>query len=115
MTAIRINTYEDLFRALKQLTHEQRQQPVQCAFGQVDDSVPADLHMGLAIGTVEDMGFSGARSSVDNVYHADEVVILMDHNLFGNDGVLAHNLTTGETIFGPAGKTDKAKQMKPED
>ncbi len=47
---------------------------------------------GIAIGTVGEFEFEGSRSVVDNKYHADEVVLLIDANPFAEDGAVAYEM-----------------------
>ena len=86
-----IPTYRHLAAALQAMTDEQLNQPVQIADPPADCR-PVELLKGLAIATVGELEFAGSRSVVDNRYHADDVVLLVDANPFADDGAVAYEL-----------------------
>lgn len=113
-----IETWLDLLQALRQIETNHPdwlQQPIQCAPPEPDHSIPVGLLPGFAIGTVEGFELPGTRSTVDNKYHADELVLLIDHNPFAEDGVVAYNWDGPEDvpIYGKDGPTPLEQQMAP--
>lgn len=112
---IEIETYQELLDALTQLTAEQRKQPVQIAHPQSSDCV-VELMPSVCLGTVGALEFSGARSSVDNRYHAEEVVLLIDHNPFAKDGATAYRLEEDgpdTPLYDKGGPTPLEAQLAP--
>lgn len=111
-----IETYKDLLAALSVLTPEQLAQPIQVADPSPDCSKPVELQCGIALGTVGEFGFEGSRSVVDNKYHADDVVILVDGNPHAEDGATAYVWRSGgfETAsYGVGGPTKREDQFAP--
>ncbi len=116
-----IETYRDLLAALQQLTPGQLDQRVQIADPPCDGK-PVPMAQGIAIGTVGEFEFEGSRSVVDNCFHADEVVVLIDGNPHAEDGATAYKLETTKTsgkpiirhipIYGPGGPTPREAQRK---
>ena len=103
-----VMTYQDLLDALKTLSPEQLAQPIHVAEPGPNGDIPVELKTGIAIGTVGHLGFSGSRSTVDNKYHADEVVLLIDANPYAPDGAIAY------PIYWRDGPTPREAQMAPE-
>jgi hypothetical protein len=127
-----IETYRDLLTYLQGLSDKQLDQKVQVAEPsplEIQPLIPV-----LAIGTVKQMGFYGCRSSIDNRYHGNEVVLLSDGSGFGEDGAVAYEMPSpkkrrkgakrrpqslddlfkGKPIYGKDGKTPRAEQIAPE-
>lgn len=115
-----VSTYRDLLSALQSMSDEQLNQIVQIA-DPPTDCRPVPLAFGIAIGTVGDFEFEGARSVVDNQYHADEVVILIDGNPFASDGAMGYTLDKHGPdskpiirkvpIYGKKGPTSRESQL----
>lgn len=108
-----IETYADLKAALEAMTPEQLAQQIQVA---KPTPMPlVELQVGLAIGTVAEMGFYAVRSTYDNRYHPEDIVLLTDHNPFGEDGAIAyHGLDDdAEAIYGKNGPTPEIEQIDP--
>lgn len=113
-----IKTYRDLLKALQKLTPGQLKQPIQ-----IMPSSPfpiKELQPALAIGTIDKLEVYGSRSSIDNRYHPEEVVILADGNPFGEDGAIAYECVgmrkgkmQRKPIYGDAGPTSKKSQLRP--
>lgn len=117
---VSIGTWEDLAKAILALPDEQRRQPVQCCPPTGSDEAPVELLPGIALGTVMYFGLCGARSTHDNKFRADDVVLLMDHNAFAEDGAIAYEWLADESgsstdhpIYGPGGPTTREDQMAP--
>ena len=89
-----IRTYRDLLNHLLMLGESQLDQTVQVVAGGETTLMhePVELQPVIAIGAVDYFEFWGVRSSVDNKYHADEIVILCDHGPFGADGATSYIL-----------------------
>lgn len=77
------------------------------------------MRIDIAIGTVGDMGFAGARSTKDNRYHSEDIVILLDNNPFAEDGAVAYTLVDPDIplednpVYGKDGPTPREAQMAP--
>jgi len=118
-----LSTYKDLLAALSALSPAQLRQPIQIADPGPDRDKPVELHCGIAIGTVGQFGFCGARSVIDNRYHAGEVVLLIDGNPFAEDGTTAYELKNEGPkknpvmrhipIYGKYGRTPREAQYAP--
>jgi hypothetical protein len=68
----------------------------------------------VAVGTVKQFDFEKCRSSIDNKYNQDEIVILTDKNPFSKEGVTFRKLEEDKSltpIYGK-GKTKKEEQEK---
>jgi hypothetical protein len=117
-----IETYNDLLKALTGLSPGQLMQPIQIA-DPPNNGKPTAMAQGIAIGTVGELEFEGARSVIDNKYHADEVVLLIDANPFSEDGAIAYEMkkvgpegrSVMQTIpiYGPSGQTKREEQRAP--
>lgn len=86
-----VETYADLLGALQKLTPEQLAQPVQAikmhpSWDHVYECCPA-----CAISTIGALEVEYARSSVDNRYNPDEIVLFLDGNMFGKNGVFCYD------------------------
>jgi len=91
--------------------------PLQIAEPFNDHNKPVTMLTGIAIGTVGDLGLPGERSTYDNKYHADDVVILADSSPFGADGAVAYEWAddgTDKPLYGKDGPTKLEDQMAPE-
>ncbi len=109
-----IETYQDLFDALAAMTPEQRAQPVQTAKSPCTEDKPVELYCAVAIGTVGEFEFRGTRSIVDNKYHADEVVLLVDVNPFAQGGAIAYEMFDEDRpLYGRGGLTRREDQFAP--
>lgn len=114
-----VTTWQNLLDALKRLSAEDSpllQQPIQCAPPQPNHDIPVELMPGIALGTVAALELPGARSTVDNKYHAEELVLLIDHNPFAEDGAIAYSWEDEDEspIYGKDGPTPVNEQMAPE-
>ena len=110
-----ITTYQQLYNYIKGMTPKQRKQTIQIthpSMEPIQEMIPA-----IAIGTVDEMEFYGARSVNDNRYHGDEIVILSDLNPFGQNGEVAwemgKNKNLDKAIYGGRGRTKKEDQLNP--
>ncbi len=116
-----ITTYGDLLAKLETMTEAELNQPVQIA-DPPNDCRPVELQQGIAIGTVGEFEFEGSRSVIDNRYHADEVVILIDGNPHAEDGAVSYLLKNEgpkekQVVrhipqYGPHGKTERVEQYR---
>lgn len=88
-----IKTYRDLKKALESLTEDQLNQRLQICDDFQEDIT--ELKPIIAIGTVSEFELPGSRSCVDNKYHSNELIMLVDHNPFDKDGAIAYELNTG--------------------
>jgi hypothetical protein len=105
--------WKELGEKIAALTDEQRLQPVQVVNISPNGNDVNELMPGVEIDTVDGFGIYAARSIVDNKRNGKEVVLLIDHNPFGEDGVIAWEWIHGEEdkpIYGREGKTDPALQ-----
>ena len=113
-----LETLKDLLDYLKKLPKDKLSQPVQGAKDPCSDSI-VEMLPGIAIGTMEEMEFYGARSVSNNRFNADEVVILFDFNIHSTDGAIAHTWSPQDDyrkrrpIYGPSGKTPRSEQINP--
>lgn len=83
--------YKDLLNILQNMTRQQLNQEVQTidtSDNLIDDTPP--LKPILCVATVKELEIQKCRSSVDNMWHADEVVMLVGDNLFAKDGAIAY-------------------------
>lgn len=105
--------WKELGEKIAALTEEQQLQPVQVVNVSPSEDDVNELMPGVELDTVDGFGIYAARSIVDNKRHGKEVVLLIDHNPFGEDGVVAWEWKPGEEdkpIYGKEGKTDPALQ-----
>ena len=112
-----VTTWEDLAAKIAEMTDEQRNQPIQCVNPTPNEDDVQEMLPGIAIATVDEMGFCRCRSTHSNKYEPGDVVLLMDHNPFAEDGAVAYDWTDGEDdtpIYGEGGKTDVAEQSSPQ-
>lgn len=107
-----VTTWDDLGRRIAELTPEQRSKPIQCVLPGADLDKVFELLPGIAVGTVGELEVYKCRSVYDNKYHADDVVLLLDENLFSEDGAIGYHLqgTERKPIYGPGGKTSPDDQ-----
>lgn len=109
-------TWDDLAAAIAAMTPEQRQQPIQAVLQTcVEDDVQECL-CGIAIDTVEGLEIYKCRSSHNNRYCGDDVVLLLDGNQFAKDGAVAYEWPDegpDVPIYGPHGKTLPSEQYSP--
>lgn len=85
-----IKTYADLLAALQQLTPEQLHQPVQTIKMHPSHEHVYECCPVCVISTIGDLEIEYARSSVDNRFNPDEIVLFTDGNMFGIDGVFSY-------------------------
>lgn len=118
-----IETYRDLLNVLQEMPGEQLDQPIQCVKPHPDESKVNEMQPALAIGTVAEFEFFHCRSTHNNRYCPDDVVLLMDGNHFGEDGVVAWTQNPDNPKFsmdgmvpeyGRHGKTSLADQTAPD-
>lgn len=113
---ITIETWGDLKSAIDKLSQTELQQPIQCIKPNGDEGQVQEMVRGIALGTVLEFEFFACRSTHNNKYCPDDVVLLMDENPFSPDGVLAWewNSDGSETpIYGKDGMTDRKDQVAP--
>lgn len=116
MGMVELETWSDLKAALATLTDEQLRQPIQCVQPDGDEGRVQEMVLGIALATVRDFEFYACRSTHNNKYCPDDVVLLMDGNPFGLDGVVAwewHPDGTETPIYGTSGVTGRDDQMAP--
>lgn len=121
-----IVTYGDLLEFLRWMTEEELGKPIQCILPTQDEDDVQECLQGIAFATVRELGIYKCRSTYDNKYHADDLVILLDCNLHGIEGEIAHVIVPadgmmklcGDTeerpIYGNGGRTNPKDQMSPE-
>ena len=115
-----LETYQDLLNYLTKLSKNKQLKKLLSQPIQTVEPSPFELKTllpVLAIGSVKEMGFAGCRSATDNKYHEDDLVLLTDHNPFGEKGEIGY-LVRGpkherKSIYGKQGKTNKKDQMAP--
>jgi len=90
-------TYKELLKYLKTLDKKQLEQEVQI-FGPEYQKITA-LKPVIAIDTVENLELDYARSSVDNKFHANEIVMMYDYNPFGRDGATSYSFKKNAKNF----------------
>ena len=96
-----IRTYRQLLAMLQEVPDEKLDQPVQVAGPHIiSDEMVVTLRPAIAVGTVEEMEFRYARSSEDNRFHPEELVILIDGNPFGKGGAVAYEQVQGSMKLG---------------
>lgn len=111
-----ITTYEDLANAILALPTERRLQPVQVAQYTSTLSV-IELLPGVALATVGALEIAACRSVYNNKYNADDVVLLVDHNSFSEDGAIGYEmfgLDRSNPIYGKGGPTAREQQTAPD-
>ena len=117
-----IETYMDLMSALLEMPADRLMQPIQCVKPHADEGKVNAMQPALAIGTIAEFEFFHCRSTHINRYCGDDVVILMDANPFGEDGVVAWKQNPDNPKFsmddmvpeyGRHGKTSLADQTAP--
>ena len=118
-------SYADLLAALQTLTPEQLQQPVQCILPTGDEDEVQTCLRALSVATVAQYGFYKCRSTHNNRYCPDDVVILLDDNIAAEDGQIATQYDTveeslsgaayvGRPIYINGEKTKPEEQCSPE-
>ncbi len=89
-------TWGDLLQALQKLTPEQLAQPAQAVrHGSSDDHVHEGLPT-ICLGTVDALQLRYFRSMLDNRRHGEQVVLFLDGNPYGEDGVAAYKMEEDE-------------------
>jgi len=115
-------TWQDIYEAIGKLTLEQRSQMAQFVLPTLDCDEVQEFMPCVSMATVKQFGFYRCRSAYDNKYHAEDVVMLIDGNMFGKDGEIAVEFkldddgygTHERKIFGDDGPTAIEDQMSPE-
>ncbi len=108
-------TYKDLLEYLNKLTPEQLNQQVQSVLCTPDDEDVQELTLVLGIDTVASWEIEACRSSVDNKYHGEELVLLLASNPFREDGAIAieWNIDGPDVpIYGVEGPTNPKDQRR---
>lgn len=135
-----LETYQDLLDYLKTLTKEQLQQKPQCGNSTPIDTSIITMNPCIAIGTMDEFEFYGARSATNNKFNPNEIVLFTDHNPFGIDGATSYLLEAidnkklekmkkckssknklkmikewldGKPCYGPEGPTNPKDQLNP--
>ena len=83
--------YKELLKYLKTLNKKQLEQEVQ-VFRPLNHPGVTELKPVVCIDTIENLELDKARSSVDNKFHGEEIVIMYDHNPFGEDGATLYQM-----------------------
>lgn len=99
-----IYTYRELKKALSKLDDKQLDQQVQVMLPQFDCDKSIPLHCAIGFNTVHyfispldsDEEQSVTRSSVDNKHHPEHFILLVDYNMYAEDGTIGFDLLTGE-------------------
>lgn len=110
-------TYKDLLDYLKKLTPAQLNQQVQTVLCTPDDDEVQELTLAIGIDTIANWEIESCRSSVDNKYHEEEIVLLLTHNPFREDGAIAieWNIDGPDVpIYGVEGPTNPNDQRRKE-
>lgn len=111
-----LETLGDLLRALTNLSAEQLKQPIQCLLSTSNEDDVQEMITGIALGTVAQFEFYKCRSTHNNKYCPDDVILLLDHNPFAEDGAIAYNWSSESVnlcdnpIYGIEGKTNPIDQ-----
>lgn len=108
-----VETWGDLGKAILKMTPEQRSMQIQCINPIPSDVAMQEMIQGIAIGTVEAFEFSACRSTHNNKYCPNDVVLLMDSNPHAEDGALLYHWKDDGTEipqYGPEGPTNPEDQ-----
>lgn len=108
-----IYSYRNLKEALNALSDEQLDQQVEVLLPQFDHDKSFPLHPVLTFNTVKylmsvDDECDMTRSSIDNEHHPDHFVLAADFNMYAEDGAIAFDLETGDSIYN---KKDEFKEV----
>ena len=116
-----IQTYSDLLTYLQSCSLEQLKQRVQICRPSPVEEEPVEACPGIAIGTMQEMGFYKARSVTNNKFVPEEIVLLIDGNPFAPDGAWAYTYDwdeEGKRIitpdYSPDGPTNPEDQLNPD-
>lgn len=94
----RLKTYRQLRAFLNEFMSESElDQPIQISPPHVTPD-PIPLQPGIYIGTVAELELSPCRSSYDNKWHGEDIVILADRNPFAVDGATAYETLEGREM-----------------
>jgi hypothetical protein len=107
-------TYREIKAVLDNMTDAQLDQEAQIMLSQADHDKPFPLHPVIGLNTVHhfvtppdsDDEQDLTRSSFDNEHHPESFVLLVDWNMFAEDGTIGFDLETGERIYGKNKKKD---------
>lgn len=109
-----VTTWGDLLAVLQEQIQVIRDKPIQVALIGPDSDAVVELLPAYALGMIADLEIAACRSVVDNKWHGDDVVLLIDHNPFAEDGAIAYeDFDRGKPIYGKHGKTDPKDQRAP--
>ena len=111
--------YRELKAVLEKMTEEQLNQQAQVMVPQFDNDKPFPLHPVIDFNTVHhfitppdsDEEQDITRSSIDNEHHPEHFVLLVDYNMYAEDGTIGFDLETGERIY----CKNKKKDVKVQD
>lgn len=93
-----VETWADLLTFLDRCHPAQLSQKIQIITSNPDGDAIQPLLPAVAIGTVDGLEIEHARSSIDNQRHGDELVLLVDHNPFAEDGTYAYEAAGDGTL-----------------
>ena len=85
-----VETWQDVADAILKMTPEQRAMPVQCCNPTSCHDDVQEMVQGICIGTVSAFEFQACRSTHNNKYCPDDVVLLMDVNQHAPDGAIMY-------------------------
>lgn len=110
-------TYGELLQYLQTLTSEQLNQQVQAVLPTPNDDDVQELMPAIGIDTVANWELEACRSCMDNKYHGEEIVLLLDYNPYAEDGAIAYEWdmtvdSTDEPIYGSEGPTNPNDQRR---
>lgn len=112
-----IETWADLAAKIESMSDEQKTQPIQCVKPTAIEDDVQEMLPGIALGTVEELGFYKCRSTHSNEYEALDVVLLLDGNRFSETGAELYELGDDDEfhpIYGADGPTNPSKQKSPQ-
>lgn len=93
-------SYRELRDALDNLSDEQLDQQVQIMLPDPDGDKILPMHPGISFNTIKHfLDDQKTRSSVDNEHHEEDLIILVDWNMYADDGSIGFDLMTGERIM----------------
>lgn len=110
-----VRTWRHLEKRIAELTERQKDQPIQVLKFNGGSRDVNPLLPGVAFATAQCMQIQAARSTYDNKYHPDDLLLLVDGNKFSEDGAMTHRLKNGELtpIYTGDGPTKRCDQTAP--
>lgn len=93
-----VTTWEDLLKILQEASPEQLEQPIQVVKASPMWDHVHECHMGICIGTVDDLDLRYVRSVSDNRRNGDELVLYVDGNPHAKDGAIGYEWSVDEEI-----------------